>query len=117
MEPSITDGHQLLCVKPRSVLLKWIRSSIEDQDQEEITSVLQKVNVSHLVDNATVIVKNFKRASDVKSFVKKYYYPLYKVEMSRMFDNAELWPAVDDFQKFSHYFAVELHSKLIHLYD
>lgn len=113
MEPSITDGYQLLILKPRSVLLKWIRSAAEDRS--DINAILERVNLAHLSENTTVVVKNFKKSSDVKSFIKQYYYPLYITEMSRMSDKAHLWPVVDSFQKFNQYFTVELHTKLIHL--
>lgn len=113
MEPSITQGHQLLCIKPRSVLLKWMKSSIEDQ--EDHASILERVNLSHLVEDATVVVKNFKQLSDVKPFIQHYYRPIFKAEMLRMCDKTEQWPVVDTFQTFNRHFAVELHSQLIHL--
>ncbi|AHE67430.1 hypothetical protein [Legionella oakridgensis] len=114
MEPSIQDGQQLICIKPRSVLLKWMKSSVEDQS--ELATVLEQVNLSHLAENATVVVKNFKQLSDIKPFIKHYYRPIYKAEMLRMCDRAEQWPEVDSFQTFSRYFAVEIHTQLIHLH-
>ncbi|MCP0913555.1 MULTISPECIES: hypothetical protein [Legionella] len=114
MEPSIHAGQQLLCVKPRSVLLKWMKSSAEDQS--DLTMVLEKVNLSHLAENATVIVKNFKDLAEVKPFIKHYYRPIFKAEMLRMCDRAEQWPYVDSFEAFSRYFSVEIHTQLIHLH-
>ncbi len=113
MEPSITKGHQLLCIKPRSVLLKWMKSSIEDQEDQ--TSILERVNLSHLVENATIVVKNFKQLSEIKPFIQQYYRPIFKAEMLRMCDKEEQWPVVDTFQKFSRHFSVEIHTQLIHL--
>lgn len=115
MEPSITKGQQLLCIKPRSVLLKWTKPSIEEEDGD-ITNVLECVNLSHVAENATVIVKNFNRISEVKPFIKNYYHPIFKAEMSRMCGKVASWPVIDTFQKFSQYFYVELHSQLIHLH-
>jgi hypothetical protein len=114
MEPTIDEGHQLVCVKPRSVLLKWMKSAFNDQI--DLTSVLAKMDVSHLAKNATVLVKNFKHPSDLKPFIKDFYRPIFKAEMLRMCDNAEQWPEVDSFQTFSRYFAVEMHTQLIHLH-
>lgn len=120
MEPAITDGQQVLCIKPRSVLLKWVNSSSpsssSNTDSEELTSVLEYVNLSHMVENATVVVKKFKRLSEVKPFVKHCYQPLYNAEMTRMCGKAAQWPAVDSFQTFNRYFHVEVHSQLVHLH-
>ena len=113
MEPTITSGHQMLCIKPRSVLLKWMKSAIEDQD--ELTSILERVNLSHLVENATVVVKNFKHLSQIKPFVQHYFRPIFKAEMLRMCDKPEQWPIVDTVQSFMRYFTVGIHTQLIHL--
>lgn len=113
MEPSMNQGHQLLCIKPRSVLLKWLRSSIEDDD--EMTSILERVNLSHLVENATVVVKNFKELSEVKPFITDHYRPIFQAEMSRMCDKEDQWPTVNTAEAFSRYFSVEIHTQVIHL--
>lgn len=114
MEPSIEEGRQLVCVKPRSVLLKWIKSAVEEQS--DLATVLEQVNLSHLSENATVVVKNFNDLSEVKPFLKQYYRPIYKTEMLRMCAEAEQWPQVDSFEAFSRYFVVEIHTQLIHLH-
>ncbi len=113
MESSIDEGQQLLCVKPRSVLLKWMKSSLEDQI--DFTCVLEKINLAHLRENATVLVKNFKRLSEIKPFIKNFYRPIFKAEMLRMCGHEDQWPLVDSFQTFNRYFAVEVHTQLVHL--
>jgi len=112
MEPSIHEGQQLLCVKPRSVLLKWMKSSLDDQN--DLSNVMERVNLTHLAENATVVVKNFKQLLDIKPFIKHYYRPIFKTEMLRMCSRAEQWPNVESFQSFSRYFSVEIHTQLIH---
>ncbi|KTD22442.1 hypothetical protein [Legionella londiniensis] len=114
MEPSLQEGRQLICIKPRSVLLKWMKSSVE-QD-EELTTVLKQVNLSQLAENATVVVKNFNHLAEIKPFLKQYYQPIFKTEMLRMCDSAEQWPAVDSYETFNRYFAVEIHTQLVHLH-
>lgn len=114
MEPTLAQGKQLIRVRPRSVLLKWLRSTVEQDN--ELTSVLDRVNISHLAENATVVVKNFENLSDIKPFLKHYYHPIFEAEMLRMCDRAEDWPAVDSYQAFCQYFAVEIHTQLIHLH-
>lgn len=114
MESSIKEGHQLLCIKPRSVVLKWMKSAVEEQS--DLVTILDHVNVSDIAENSTVVVKNFKQLSEIKPFIKHYYRPIFKAEMLRMSDRAEQWPDVDTFQTFNRYFAVEIHTQLIHLH-
>ncbi len=114
MEPSIAHGHQLLCVKPRSVLLKWMKSTLAEE-QSEPPEVFERMNLSHLAENATVLVRNFNQLADVKAFVQHYYRPIFKAEMLRMCSDEEQWPAIDTFQMFRRYFAVEIHTHLVHL--
>ena len=113
MESSMHQGKQLLCVKPRAVLLKWLRASIED---DEMTSILERVNLSHLVENATVVIKNFQELTEVKPFIEQYYRPIFRAEMLRMCDKEEQWPIVNTVQAFTRYFSVEIHTQLIHLH-
>ncbi len=114
MEKSIHHGHQLLCVKPRSVLLKWIKNTFAEQ-QAEPPEVFERMNLSHITENATVLVKNFNHPSDVKPFIQQYYRPIFKAEMLRMCTDADQWPEIDTFQMFRRYFAVEIHTQLVHL--
>lgn len=115
MAPSITEGRQLLCIKPRSVLLKWMKSAIEEQSDADLTSVLERVNAYCLAENAIVIVNNFRQLTDIKPFIKQYYQPIFEAEMLRIYDKAEEWPAVDSYQTFNRYFSVETHTQLVHL--
>ena len=114
MESSIQKGHQLLCIKPRTVLLKWLKTTLTEQ-QNEPPEVLERMNLSHITENATVLVKNFDHLSDVKPFILQYYRPIFKAEMLRMCTDADQWPEIDTFQMFRRYFAVEIHTQLIHL--
>ena len=115
MEPSIQQGQQLLCIKPRTVLLKWIEST-ESDELPETTQVLERVNLSHLAENSTVLVKNFNHPSEIKPFIKHYYRPIFKAELFRLGTKAEQWPTIDSFQMFRRYFVVDIHTQLVHLY-
>ena len=114
MEPSMTEGQHLLCIKPRSVKLKWMRASTHDQD--EVIRLFDRVNLAHFVENSTVVVKNFRRMSEVQPFIKHHYQPFFNAEMLRLSDKMDQWPAVKSVQAFSRYFAVEIHTKLVHLH-
>lgn len=113
MEPAISHGRQLLSIKPRSILLKWMKSAVEEQS--DLASVLERVSLSQLTENATVVVKNFKKLTDIKVFLKNYYSPILEAEMLRMCNRTEEWPAIESYQAFSQYFAVQIHTQLIHL--
>ena len=113
MEPSIEQGNQMLLLKPRMPLLNWIKSVVEGQD--DMADVIERVNLSHLEENATVMVKNFANLMEIKPFIKQYYASLFTAAMSRMSGQSNQWPLVDSFQSFSKYFAVEIHTQLIYL--
>ncbi|MCW8398298.1 hypothetical protein OQJ26_05775 [Legionella sp. PATHC038] len=113
MEPSIEKSHQLLLIKPRMALLNWIKESLEGQD--DLVDVIEKVELSHLEENATALVKNFSNLTEIKPFIKEHYISIFSAAMSRMSSQPEQWPSIDSFQDFSHYFAIEIHTQLIHL--
>ncbi|MDX1837071.1 hypothetical protein DIZ81_07560 [Legionella taurinensis] len=113
MEDSVAEGRQLLRVRPRSVLLKWMKTAVEDD--HELSNVLERVNISHLAENATVVIKNFDHLAEIKPFLKEYYRPIFEAEMLRMCDREEQWPDIDSYQAFSRYFTVDIHTQLIHL--
>ncbi|KTD36830.1 hypothetical protein Lnau_1814 [Legionella nautarum] len=114
MEPSLAQGRQLLRVKPRSVLLKWLKSAVEEQ--VDFADVLDRINLSHLAENATVVIKNFSNLMDIEPFLKTNYRPIFEAEMQRMCDRAEEWPMVDSYQAFKRYFSIETHTQLVHLH-
>lgn len=114
MEPSVEQGRSLLCIKPRSVLLKWIKSSIEEQ--EDPCDVMERVTLTQLSENATVVIKNFEAQSEIQSLMEHHYQAMFKAEMLRMCDKKEHWPDVDSCTEFNQYFAVEIHTHLVHLF-
>lgn len=113
METALEKSHQLLLVKPRLALFNWIKAAVEGR--EELVDVIEKVELAHLEENATALVKNFSNLTEIKPFIKEYYQPLSRVAMSHMSDEPELWPVMGSFQTFSHYFSIEIHTQLIHL--
>ncbi len=113
MERSIQEAKQLICIKPRSVLLKWMRSAVGDH--YELTQILDQVHVSRLAENSTVVLKSFAKLADIKPFLNQFYKTLFDAEMSRMCGEPDEWPMVNSFETFSRYFAVEIHTQLIHL--
>ncbi|KTC89691.1 Uncharacterised protein [Fluoribacter dumoffii] len=114
LEPSIEASHQLLLIKPRLALLNWIKESLENQD--DLVEVIEKVELSHLEENATALVKNFSNLTEIKPFIKENYASIFSATMSRMSSQPEQWPALDSLQDFNRYFAIEIHTQLIHMF-
>lgn len=114
MESDIKSSHQLIRVKPRTVLLKWMQSSVEKD--AELSDVLSRVNLTHLGENATIVIKNFKSFEDIKPFIETYWKAIFKAEMLRMCDEAHQWPEVNSFEEFIQYFAIDIHTQLVHLH-
>ena len=114
LESCLDNAHQVLCVKPRSVVLKW-NNKVPDTNKE-LTLLLEDIELSHCSDNATVLVKNFDELTEVNSFIKKYYQPIFNAEMVRMSEDSVKWPILDSAYNFSRYFAVEMHSQLVHFH-
>jgi len=116
MESAFEEGKQLLRIKPRSVLLTWLKEAVEEESAEEFVDVMEQVSLPDIADNATVVVKNFEDLNAVKPFLHDCYLPVYETEMSRMCKDTGQWPKIDSFETFNRYFAVEIHTQLIHLY-
>lgn len=114
MEPSVEHGQTLLCIKPRSVLLQWIKSSIEEQ--EEPSDVMERVTLTQLSENATIVIKNFQNQIEIQSLIEEQFQAMFHAEMLRMCDRKEHWPDMDSCAEFYQYFAVEIHTNLVHLY-
>lgn len=114
MEPSIEEGNQVLLFKPRMALLNWLKSVAESQ--EDLGDVIERVELTHLEENATVMVKNFANLTEIKPFIKHYYQPIFSSAMSRISNQSSQWPLIDSFHAFSEYLAVEIHTQLIHLH-
>lgn len=114
LESTMDEAHQLLCVKPRSVAVKWMET--EDEDQIDFSELLEKIDVSHFIENATVLVKNFEQPEDIEPFIEDHFQPIVHAEMERMSGNAKQWPSIDSFQMFHRYFDIEIHTQLVHLH-
>jgi hypothetical protein len=113
MEPLLKDGKQVLKIQPRLALFNWIRELVEEQ--EELALVMEQIKLSHLTENATILVKNFSKLMDIKPFLQNYYKPIFNTAMSRISGQNKNWPHVDSFSSFSTYFSIEIHTQLIHL--
>ncbi|KTD06139.1 hypothetical protein Lgra_2916 [Legionella gratiana] len=112
MEPSIEKGRQLLLIEPRLALLNWINSA--ERRQEGLHDVVEKIKLMQL-ENTTVLVKSFSNLTEIKPFIKKNFLAISSTAMRYTLGESEQWPIIDSFQTFNQYFAIEIHTQLIHL--
>ena len=114
LEDSFLDGKQMLCVKPRSVMTKWLKETVMegvDADDELMTHL----DLGQWVENGTVLIKNLPSVYDLKPFLKSHYDAIYESEMVRLCDGLQEWPEIDSYQMFCRYFVVEYHTQLVQL--
>lgn len=114
MEPSIDDCHQLVCVKHRVVNLEWLPDA--NEDQIEAKDILETLNLSQSPQTASVLLCSFDRLADLKPFVQKYCRPLLKQDFMKKAAQLIQWPSTPSVQMFHKYFAIEVHTQLVHLH-
>jgi hypothetical protein len=112
-ENSQSEKQYALRVKPRSVMLGWVREVLEDCSDTVLT--VDRISLSHLTDNATVVIKSFQSEAEVAPFLEKHYQTIFKAEMSRIHENKEDWPSIYSYEDFKNYFSTYLHTQLISL--
>ncbi|KTD69741.1 hypothetical protein Lsan_0189 [Legionella santicrucis] len=115
MEPSIEKGRQLLLIQPRLTLLNSINST--EKKQEGLQDVVEKIQLNQLIKNTTVLVRNFSNLTEIKPFIKKNFFSISATAMRHILDESEQWPVIDSFQVFNQYFAIDIHTQLIHLQE
>lgn len=113
MESSIQDCHQLVCVKPRVLDLEWL---LESDDQIEVRGILQAINTSQSGQTASLLVRHYDRLADLKPLVQRYCRPLLKQDFIKKAAQVIQWPSVSSLQMFHRYFAVEVHTQVVHLH-
>jgi hypothetical protein len=110
-EPSIHHAQQIVQLKPRVRLLQWLNSMVEHQP--DLAAVMEQVTLACLTENATVLVKNFEKLTQIKPFLRTYYPYLVETAMSRMSNKPQQWPKIHSFEEFGQFFKVEIHTQLI----
>ncbi|OGV27545.1 MAG: hypothetical protein A3F18_08065 [Legionellales bacterium RIFCSPHIGHO2_12_FULL_37_14] len=114
MEESLLDGNQMICIKPRTAMMKLIQDKLSSLNYGD--DLVTQQEITQWQENGTVIVKNLPSVYDLRPFLRLQYYNLYETEMLRMCsDVTEIWPEVESYQMFCRYFVVEYHSQLLHL--
>lgn len=111
LEPSLQEAHQALQLKPQIKMLHWLNSVVDEDDF--LDEIMEQVTLSHLVENSTLLIKNFNTLGEIKPYLKRYYKPLFETAMSRMSNKPQQWPKIHTFEEFSHHFKVEIHTQLI----
>lgn len=113
IEPELANDLQVVKVKPRAMLLEWMKSVVADD--RGLSTIVNGLEISQLRENASLIIKRLNPLSAINSFLSIYYLPIFEAVMSRMSTQSSQWPAVSTFNDFKTYFEIELHTQLINL--
>ena len=111
LESSVDKVHQMVQLRPRTKLLHWLNKAVEKQP--ELADVMEHVTLSHLTENASVLLKNFNNLNEIKPFLESFHQTIFATAMSRITNEYERWPKISSFQDFTNYFSVEIHTQLI----
>lgn len=114
MESSVIDAKQMVSIRPRNVLRKFLHEQLKNYPDFS-GEVLTHINTSEWLENATVVVKNLGQISDLKPFLKLFYQEIYEAEQLRIDPGEVMWPNIDSYQMFCRYFVAELHTQLVYL--
>ena len=114
VETSIDDCQQLVCVKPRVIDLEWLPQT--NDNQIELRDILQKLSLSQNAQTAPVLVKTFDKLGDIKPFVQRFCRPLLRQDFIKKAAQLIQWPNESSLQVFNRYFAIEVHTQLVHLH-
>lgn len=113
-ESSIEDCQQLVCVKPRVVDVDWLPEA--NDSQIEVRGLFQSLNTTETAQTASVLVKKFDRLADLKPLIFRYCKPLLRQEFMKKASQLIQWPSASSLQTFNRYFAIEVHTQLVHLH-
>jgi hypothetical protein len=111
LEDSLSEARSMLQLRPRIKLLHWLHTTSAFKHYSERGG--EKITLKHLIENATVLLKNFNELSDIKLFLHVYYMRFFELAMRRMSRNKSLWPKINSFHDFNQYFSIEIHTQLI----
>jgi hypothetical protein len=113
-ESSINDCRQLVCVKPRTIDLDW--QPANEESEIEVRGFLNTLNTAQTAQTASVLVKKFDRSADLKPLIFRYCKPLLRQEFMKKAAQIIQWPSASSLQIFNRYFAIDVHTQLVHLH-
>lgn len=113
MATSVEDCHQLVCVKPRVVSFDWMPTS--GNDHIKVKGLVQTLDLFRATPAATALVKTLDKL-DLKPLLHRYCKPLLKADLMKKAMQMIQWPTTQSWQMFNRYFAVEVHTQLVHLH-
>ncbi|PJD93545.1 MAG: hypothetical protein CK424_01720 [Legionella sp.] len=113
-EASLNECHQWVHVKPRVIDLDWMPATTDDQI--DVKDFLQTLQCSPVTWGETVLVKSFDKLSDLRPLMQRYCRPILKNELMKKAAQIIQWPTMTSLQMFHRYFAVEVHTQLVHLH-
>lgn len=112
LESSIQHARQLIELRPKALALSWLNKNLK-ANTPELASLIEQVSLHHLVENSSVLLKNFGHLNEIKPFLERYYPLLFATLMTRFLPNSKQYPKLLSFKDFTDYFSVQIHTQLI----
>lgn len=111
---NVEANTQLLVIKPRTKLLEWFKVRLEDYGA--FNYIVDQVKLSHLEENASVIIKKFSDIQEIKPFLESHYASIAEQAFSRFLKPYTNGPDINSISAFHQYFFVEVHTQLTNLH-
>lgn len=105
------SDQQLVRIKPKTVSFAWG----ESEDPIILEDFLKAKDLLDTINSPTVLLKKFDRL-DMKPLLQRYCRPLTYKDKVKKAAQAVYWPTLQSWQLFNRYFAIELHTQLVHLH-
>ncbi len=108
---SLKDRRQLVCVKPRTISFEWTSS----EDPIVVKDLMKTHALFTSINTTTVLIKHCDTL-DIKPLLKRYCRPLLQTNGMKQPAQVIQWPTLQSWRLFDRYFAVEVHTQLVHLH-
>jgi hypothetical protein len=105
------DCCQLVCVKPRTITFEWAPSA----DPIIVKDLIKTQALFASINRTTVLVKHFDKL-DIKPLLQRYCRPLLQANAVKKTAQVIQWSTMQSWRLFDRYFAVEVHTQLVHLH-
>lgn len=113
MASSIESCRRLVCLKPREISFDWMQT--KGDDFIKVKGVVQNLDIFRSFPAATVLVRTLDKL-DFKPLLQRYCKPLIKADLMKKAIQKIQWPTLQSWQMFNRYFAIEIHTQVVHLH-
>lgn len=108
-----TEQQFIAIIKPREAIKEWFEKLAIYFNESPLN--IDRFGLEPLRTDASVYVlpDGINRQETAAQFVKENYQFIFEKELLRIVDDSKLWPQTLDFETFSKWFQVEIHSRII----